>query len=75
MLDTLRRLLVTHGHLSRSVINNADNAPSTYCYCKRFGSILKAYDLIGYACANGRDRVRNPAAWPGNAHSRFNTAP
>jgi DNA invertase Pin-like site-specific DNA recombinase len=75
MLDTLRRLLVTHGHLSRSVINNADNAPSTYCYCKRFGSILKAYDLIGYACANGRDRVRNPAAWPGNTHSRFNTAP
>jgi DNA invertase Pin-like site-specific DNA recombinase len=74
MLDTLRRLLITHGHLSRSVINEADDAPSTHCYVKQFGSILKAYNLIGYACANGRDRAANPANWLGNARLRFNTA-
>jgi DNA invertase Pin-like site-specific DNA recombinase len=59
MLESLKRLLREHGHLTRFIINNARGTPSAHAYAKRFGSILKAYDLIGYACANGR--YRRPA--------------
>ena len=59
MLEALRRLLGEHGHLSRSIINGTEGIPSTYCYVERFGSLLNAYDRIGYCCANGRYRHRS----------------
>jgi hypothetical protein len=62
MLEALRRLLQEHGHLSRSIINDTEGIPSTYCYIERFGSLLNAYDRIGYWCANGRYRHRSKPA-------------
>jgi hypothetical protein len=54
MLDTLRRLLREHGHLDREIIGDTPGVPSSYAYQKRFGSILRAYQTIGYASARGR---------------------
>jgi hypothetical protein len=59
MLAALRRLLQEHGRLSRSIINEAEGTPSVYSYVERFGSLLNAYDRIGYSCANGRYHHRS----------------
>ncbi|MGE5056996.1 MAG: recombinase family protein [Acidobacteriota bacterium] len=48
LLDCLRTLLGRQGRLSLSVIKNADAMPSPSTYRQRFGSIRKAYELIGY---------------------------
>ncbi|KRR23270.1 recombinase family protein [Bradyrhizobium retamae] len=48
MLRRLRLTLARKGKLSDSIIRNADGLPSTQCYVKHFGSIRKAYALIGY---------------------------
>jgi hypothetical protein len=67
MLEALRQLWREHGHLTRSIINSANAAPSTYSYVKRFGSILKAYELIGYRCGTGRYRAPLSVGWPNHA--------
>ncbi len=41
MLEALRRLLQEHGHLSRSIINDTEGIPSTYCYAARFWQSVK----------------------------------
>jgi DNA invertase Pin-like site-specific DNA recombinase len=48
MLDTLRRLLAEHDYLSGLIIDEADGVPSSSAYRTRFGSLLRAYSLIGY---------------------------
>jgi DNA invertase Pin-like site-specific DNA recombinase len=47
LLDALRGLYRTHGYLTRNVINAAEGVPSTGTYVRRFGSLEKAYELIG----------------------------
>lgn len=59
MLAALRQLLQEHGRLSRSIISEAEGTPSVYSYVERFGSLLNAYDRIGYSCTNGRYRHRS----------------
>jgi hypothetical protein len=54
MLETLRRLLREHGHLDREIIGDTPVVPSSYAYEKRFGSISRAHQKIGYASARGR---------------------
>lgn len=49
MLEILQRILGVHGHLSRVVIDEYEDAPSSYCYIRRFGSLRRAYQLIGYS--------------------------
>ncbi|MFJ3055974.1 recombinase family protein [Herbaspirillum sp. NPDC087042] len=48
MLDLLRRTLTRYGVLSGMLIDEDDEAPSTSAYRTRFGSLLRAYSLIGY---------------------------
>ncbi|MBL7099970.1 MAG: recombinase family protein [Alphaproteobacteria bacterium] len=48
MLQALRSLLETQGYLSGILIDEADNVPSSSSYRGRFGSLLRAYTLIGY---------------------------
>ncbi|MEP2758523.1 MAG: recombinase family protein [Hyphomicrobiales bacterium] len=48
MLDGLRNALETHGFLSGIVINEATTLPSSGAYQSRFGSLLRAYKLVGF---------------------------
>jgi DNA invertase Pin-like site-specific DNA recombinase len=48
MLDLLRKLLDQHGYLSGLIIDEFDNGPSSSSYSSRFGSLLRAYELVGF---------------------------
>ena len=48
MLDKLRHLHEQHGWLSGFIINESENMPSSSVYTQRFGSLIRAYKLIGY---------------------------
>lgn len=48
MLDGLRDALQNHGFLSGFVINEEDTLPSSGAYQSRFGSLLRAYQLVGF---------------------------
>ncbi len=48
MLDGLRRLLKEQGALNADLINRCHYTPSRSNYVLRFGSLLRAYALIGY---------------------------
>jgi len=48
MLRKLRVLQYRLGTLSANAINRAKGVPSAESYCRRFGSLRKAYALIGY---------------------------
>lgn len=48
MLDLLRVLKEREGWLSGVIINEAEGMPSSTAYMYRFGSLRRAYQLIGY---------------------------
>ena len=48
MLESLRGLLSRRGFLSGLVINEADGLPSSGAYASRFGSLIRAYQLVGF---------------------------
>lgn len=48
MLERLKQLLEHHHYLSGIVIDEADNIPSSGSYRRRFGSLIRAYGLIGF---------------------------
>ncbi len=48
MIDRLRELLKKEGFLSGIVIDEADNMPSSGAYASRFGSLVRAYSLVGF---------------------------
>ncbi|MBZ9678282.1 recombinase family protein [Mesorhizobium sp. ES1-1] len=48
MLAALSALLVRHGALSTRIVNNAPDCPPAARYIWRFGSMVRAYELIGY---------------------------
>jgi DNA invertase Pin-like site-specific DNA recombinase len=52
LLDSLRGLLAAKGRLSLRLIQNSEDAPSPSTYRQRFGSLRKAYELIGYGRSN-----------------------
>jgi DNA invertase Pin-like site-specific DNA recombinase len=58
MLQHLRSLLVANGHLSTSIINSAPRLISSDQIRWRFGSLRRAYELIGYECRKPANRVR-----------------
>jgi hypothetical protein len=49
MLEALRSLLESRGYLSGLVIDEAEATPSSSAYQSRFGSLLRAYQLIGFS--------------------------
>lgn len=48
LLDDLRSLLASKGRLTSKLIDGTKSLPSCASYSKRFGGLLKAYELIGY---------------------------
>jgi hypothetical protein len=54
MLDLLSALLRERGTLSAIVIDEAAGLPSSSIYRARFGSLFRAYRLVGFSCF-GRD--------------------
>ncbi len=48
LLDGLRGLLASERRLSLTLIQNSANLPSPSTYRNRFGSLRRAYELIGY---------------------------
>lgn len=51
MLACLSALLCKHGYLSGVIIDEAENAPSSGAYRRRFGSLIRAYQKIRYTPA------------------------
>jgi DNA invertase Pin-like site-specific DNA recombinase len=48
MLAALRRLFDLFGYLSGLIIDEAEDLPSSSAYQHRFGSLLRAYQLVGF---------------------------
>jgi hypothetical protein len=48
MLEALRGLFQTQGLLSGLIIDETDGLPSSSSYRSRFGTLLRAYSLVGY---------------------------
>lgn len=48
LLDILRRLLQENGYLSGLLIDESETDASSSAYRSRFGSLLRAYQLIGF---------------------------
>ena len=48
MLEKLRGLLGRHGHINGILIDEAEDLPSSAAFRYRFGSLISAYQLIGY---------------------------
>jgi DNA invertase Pin-like site-specific DNA recombinase len=48
MLDRLKYLYERQGQLSGMIIDEHDNLPSSACYRSRFGSLVRAYRLVGF---------------------------
>ena len=48
LLEQLKLLYQKHGFLSGLIINESENTPTTAVYSNRFGSLLRAYELIGF---------------------------
>lgn len=48
MLERSRGLFQRHGYLSGLVIDEADSMPPSGAYQRRFGSLVRAYQLIGF---------------------------
>jgi hypothetical protein len=51
LLERLKHLLSRYGTLSGILIDEADDMPSSTAYRSRFGSLVRAYTLIGYTPA------------------------
>jgi DNA invertase Pin-like site-specific DNA recombinase len=48
LLERLRELLRVQGRLSGILIDETEDMPSSSCYSSRFGSLTRAYSLIGW---------------------------
>ena len=48
MLERLKHLLERQGYLSGLIIDESDNMPSSGCFQRRFGSLIRAYELVGF---------------------------
>ena len=51
LLSHLQRLFERHGHLSGLLIDETEGMPSSSVYRGRFGSLVRAYGLVGYTPA------------------------
>jgi len=49
MLERLRRLFGDRGWISGLVIDESEDMPSSSAYATRFGSLLRAYQLVGFS--------------------------
>lgn len=63
MLVRLRITLAKKGRLTSSIINNTPALPSASSYIKHFGSLRKAFDLIGYTSPRDCDWIDTREYW------------
>lgn len=49
MLELLASIFASKGMLTGLIIDEAEDAPSSSAYRSRFGSLLRAYELVGFA--------------------------
>lgn len=56
MLKSLRRLFREKKMLSQDIINECPYTPSSHAYWVHFGSLLKAYQAVGFRCPPGGQR-------------------
>lgn len=54
LLQKLSQALGRHGRLTQKIINADPRLPHAHSYWKRFGSIRRAYELIGYRPSHAR---------------------
>lgn len=57
LLDHLKRLYADAGTLSGVLIDQAPDMPSASAYRSRFGSLARAYEMIGYRTDRDHDRI------------------
>ncbi|WP_281287044.1 recombinase family protein [Aquicoccus porphyridii] len=57
LLDHLKRLYADAGQLSEVLIDQADDMPSAATYRSRFGSLSRAYEMIGYRTDHDHERI------------------
>lgn len=48
MLERLKHLFQHHGYLSGLIIDETESMPSSGAYQRRFGSLIRAYELVGF---------------------------
>jgi len=48
LLERLRQLYQSKGYLSGLIINEAEEMPSSSVYAQRFGSLVRAYEAVGF---------------------------
>ncbi|MDP5239515.1 recombinase family protein [Uliginosibacterium sp. 31-16] len=48
LIEKLRRLFQQHGYLSGLIINEAEGMPSAAAYAHRLGSLIRAYQTVGF---------------------------
>jgi DNA invertase Pin-like site-specific DNA recombinase len=48
LLDALRKLLDERGYLSQKLLDKNGETATSRAYCRRFGSLARAYEIIGY---------------------------
>ncbi|MFO1387073.1 MAG: recombinase family protein [Chitinivorax sp.] len=48
LIDKLRNLFQRHGYLSGLIIDEAEGMPSAAAYAHRFGSLIRAYQTVGF---------------------------
>lgn len=48
MLDRLRSCFEKHGRLTGAIINNSEGLPCSVTYMNQFGTLRRAYALVGY---------------------------
>jgi hypothetical protein len=61
-LEGLRQLLIHRGFLNQGIIDETTDLPCSGTYQKRFGSITRAYELIGYNYRSVRRRRQGRAS-------------
>ncbi len=66
MLQELRRILRRHGYLSECLIRESFRCPKPATYIQRFGSLMRAYELVGYTSPAYRGCTLRGAPWEDN---------
>jgi len=57
LLDHLKRLYADEGQLSGVLIDQTPDMPSSSAYRNRFGSLARAYEMIGYRSDRDQERI------------------
>ena len=57
LLEHLTRLYADAGQLSGVLIDQASDMPSSATYRNRFGSLARAYEMIGYRTDREQERI------------------